>query len=238
MNIISWNCNMAFRNKCEKVLKLKPDLLVIQECENQEKLKNALDNMDYNDILWHGQNPHKGVAAISFNDVKLSLKSGYSEEFQYIIPLELKSKKRLLNLFHIWAMPHITNRKKDYIGQIWGALNYFSEFLKEDSIWIGDFNSNAIWDKKKRIGNHTDVVNRLEEYKIRSLYHQQTREMQGQELEPTLYLLKKMHKPYHMDFCFLSDNLINENTKISIGDYDDWISLSDHMPIFIKSING
>ena len=170
---------MAFRNKCEKVLKLKPDLLVIQECENQEKLKNALDNMDYNDILWHGQNPHKGVAAISFNDVKLSLKSGYSEEFQYIIPLELKSKKRLLNLFHIWAMPHITNRKKDYIGQIWGALNYFSEFLKEDSIWIGDFNSNAIWDKKKRIGNHTDVVNRLEEYKIRSLYHQQTREMQG-----------------------------------------------------------
>ena len=33
LRVATWNCNMAFRNKCEQLLSLAPDIAVIQECE-------------------------------------------------------------------------------------------------------------------------------------------------------------------------------------------------------------
>ena len=56
---------MAFRKKFEKILELKPDLLVLQEAEHQDKLEKALENKGYHQIIWYGNNKHKGVAIIS-----------------------------------------------------------------------------------------------------------------------------------------------------------------------------
>ena len=39
----------------------------------------------------------------------------------------------------------------------------------ENVILTGDFNSNTIWDRKRRIGNHSDVVEKLEEKNIESI---------------------------------------------------------------------
>lgn len=36
MRLITWNCQGAFRNKASVILKHKPDILVIQECECAE----------------------------------------------------------------------------------------------------------------------------------------------------------------------------------------------------------
>lgn len=53
---------MAFRKKYKKVMELKPDLLVIQECENDAKLNSHLNSLNYNQLVWIGNNPHKGIA--------------------------------------------------------------------------------------------------------------------------------------------------------------------------------
>jgi exodeoxyribonuclease-3 len=39
MKIITWNCNMAFRKKADRVLALDPDIIVVPECECADKLK-------------------------------------------------------------------------------------------------------------------------------------------------------------------------------------------------------
>ena len=37
-------------------------------------------------------------------------------------------------------------------------------------------------------------------------------------------------KPYHIDYMFYNNQGIN---NIEIGEFDDWISLSDHMPMIL-----
>jgi len=235
LRIISWNCNMAFRKKYEKITSLKPDLLVLQECENADKLKSHLNSIRYNDILWYGKNPHKGVAIISFNEVRIKLRKKHNTNFEFIVPVEMKVDTRKINLYCIWAMPH-KKRLKSYVGQIWGAINHYENALNNESLLIGDFNSNTIWDKERRIGNHSDVVNFLNKKNIFSIYHQKKRLKHGKEKHPTLFLLKKMARPYHIDYCFASKSLYSKKTRIKIGKYEDWIKLSDHMPIIIDHI--
>lgn len=38
MRIITWNCNMVLRKKAEFILPLAPDILIVPECENPERL--------------------------------------------------------------------------------------------------------------------------------------------------------------------------------------------------------
>ena len=227
---------MAFRKKYQKVMDLKPDLLVLQECENDGKLKEHLASTNYNQLIWYGKNPHKGVAIISFNEVEIELNAKHNTEFEYIIPLRLRANERLVDLYAIWAMPHESGIARSYVGQIWSAINFYSDDLNRESILIGDFNSNAIWDRKRRVGDHSDVINFLNDRDIYSIYHQKTKSNHGAEKHPTLYLTKKETKPYHIDYCCASRSLYDENTTIEIGAYTDWIKLSDHMPIIIDGI--
>jgi len=238
LKIISWNCNMAFRKKWMLLSDSDADIIIIQEAEHDEKLEQALSDYNYNDIFWIGDNKHKGVAVITRNQYKIKLISKYSTDFKYIIPLKLEDNNSAIeiNLFVIWAMPNKEHRSKSYVGQVWGAINYYEPLLRSESILIGDFNSNVFWDKERKY-NHTSVVNFLQERNIVSLYHVQNQEQQGDEKEPTFYFYKKKEKPYHLDYCFLSDQLVSENTTLEIGKFEDWIKFSDHMPLFVNHIN-
>lgn len=236
MKIITWNCNMAFRKKFETIISLQPDVLVLQECEGEAKLAEALKDVPVNQIFWYGNNPHKGTAVISFRDAELAPKHEHNPEYEFIVPYTLQVRNKTINLYNIWAMPHQTDRKKDYVGQIYGALHYYAEALQNESILIGDFNSNAIWDNKNKIGNHEDIVRILADHHIHSLYHQKNNIIPGKEPDPTLFLLKNPDKPYHMDYCFASQSLISKKTQIEVGAHKDWIKLSDHMPLIIDNL--
>ena len=233
MKIISWNCNMAFRKKFSDVLKMRPDLLIIIECESKESLAPELEVTSYKEIIWIGDNVHKGIALIRYGDFKIEQASKYNTEFRYIIPFKLY-KEQPINLFVIWAMPHEKIRSRSYVGQIWAAINYYSKELDESSVLIGDFNSNSIWDKTKKNGNHNDVVQFLNNKDIVSLYHLFNEEKHGHELTPTQYMYRHLDKPYHLDYCFTSRELINSSTSVAIGKVEKWIEFSDHLPIIIE----
>ncbi|WP_407405272.1 endonuclease/exonuclease/phosphatase family protein [Chryseobacterium sp.] len=235
MKIISWNCNMAFRKKAEFIFAEKPDILVVQECENLEKLKFPDFIQIPSDSFWYGKNKNKGIAVFTFSNFKIELLDIHNPDFEYVIPLSIKSDAAEYVMLAVWTQKP-TNHDC-YTSQIWNAIHYYTDLLKiENLLIIGDFNSNSIWDKPRRIYNHTNLVNKLIEHKIYSSYHVFFNEVQGRETQPTLYLHRKIDKPYHIDYCFISENLKNKLTKVEIGTYSYWTKLSDHSPLILEFI--
>ena len=120
-----------------------------------------------------------------------------------------------------------------YIGQFWKYLQINKGNLTS-AVLAGDFNSSAIWDSGDRWWNHSDVVEELSGLGIKSVYHQQTGEMHGKESIPTLYFQKKISRPYHIDYVFSPEKFLQRKKKIEIGKVEDWLGLSDHMPILYE----
>ena len=237
MRLITWNCQGAFRKKADLILKLEPDILIIQECEHPDKLNFDFHINKPTNFYWHGDNLNKGIGVFSYSDYKFELMPAFNPEFRYVIPLRVTSKTNSFLLLAIWAMNNKINREARYIGQIWLAINYYQKLLDHSSILIGDFNSNKIWDYKGRAGNHTDVVDMLNKNNISSIYHTYFSQEQGKEKHPTFFLHKKTLKPYHIDYCFASIDLLNKVKNVEIGNYEDWTNYSDHSPLIISFDN-
>jgi exonuclease III len=233
MKLITWNASMRFRDKIENILPFNADLLVIPECEAPEKWGASSHLQKVNQFLWFGDNQNKGIGILTLNDhYQIKLHPSYNTEFRYIIPLIVTGQQDFI-LFAIWSQ--LSRSKFDsYIGQIYLALNYYESLLKEQCIIAGDWNSNKIFDHIKRVGTHSEVVELLEKVKIRSVYHELLNEEHGLETMPTHYFRKENARPFHIDFIFASESILKQVSKFEIGSYEEWIPLSDHMPIVME----
>ena len=234
MRIITWNCNMAFRKKAEFILTYEPDILIVPECEHPDKLNFNPNIPQPKDILWFGTNRNKGLGIFSYSDFRFKVLDSHNPEFQMVIPIAVTGGGQDFTLLATWAMDNKENHEARYIGQVWLAINYYKDILGNSTIIIGDFNSNKIWDYKDRVGTHSDVVNKLADKIINSVYHRYFDIEQGSEKHPTFFLHKKIFKPYHIDYCFASKDLIDKLQSVEVGEYDFWIQYSDHVPVIVN----
>lgn len=249
MRIVTWNCNGALRKKLKELDSLNADLLIIQECEDPSQSTMAYQEWA-GDYLWAGTNKNKGIGIfpkrgntvlrldwsgkfqINGLSTQSSATSWRTQDLMLFLPFKLNNK---YNILGCWTKGNDT-QIFGYIGQFWKYLQiHRKELNQQDTLIAGDFNSNAIWDKHDRWWNHTDTINELSEINIKSLYHNQTGEEQGKEKKSTFYLHRQESKPYHIDYIFMSVNLLPLST-IEIGNFNEWIHLSDHMPL-CASIN-
>ena len=234
MKIITWNCNMAFRRKANLLLAHKPDIVIIPECEHPTKLKFDSGIPEPNDIFWFGNNQNKGLGVFSYSNYKFELNNIHNPRFRIILPLTVKNKRSHFTLFAVWAN-NPGDRGFQYVGQVWKAINFYSDLLNDErTILVGDFNSNTIWDKPKREGNHSTVVKFLEERNIHSVYHTFHNQEQGKEKHNTLFMYRHKDKPYHIDYCFASAGLVEKLQTVKIGTHRKWAKHSDHTPLMVS----
>jgi exonuclease III len=233
MKIITWNCNMAFRKKAGFILVHKPDILVVPECEHPGRLVFAPGIPAPTSMLWFGDNRHKGLGVFAYGHFKLKLLQNHNPQFKTIVPVRVSGGRHPFTLYAVWA--HNPNDPDGrYIEQVWKALLHYDDQLTGKRVVLaGDFNSNTIWDRKYRIGNHSHVVEKLAGKGIYSAYHLYHKQQQGSEQHPTLYMYRHKDKPYHIDYCFLSKDLSAKMQSVEIGEHGQWSQYSDHVPVIV-----
>lgn len=233
MRIIEWNCQGAFRLKNKKIFELNPDILIIPECETEEKLNFGNLTPKPKDFIWQSDTGKKGIGIFSFSSYKFKILKEFNPKYRHIIPIEVSDGLNSFLLFAIWAMDNKQNPIARYIGQVWLAVNYYNATLTNNSLLVGDFNSNQIWDEKERIGNHTDMVNYLSRLNINSLYRKQENEEHGQESQKTFFMYRNPEKSYHIDYVFASKYLVKNGYKLTFEKPENWLDKSDHIPLIL-----
>jgi len=250
MKLISWNCNGGLRKKTHLLDALDADLLVIQECENPAESTSEFKLWAGNHH-WIGENKSKGIGifskktntirALDWNGEftvgglrsKSTAVSWKTSDLRLFLPFVLNERYIILACW--------TKGKSDqvfgYMGQFWKYLQIHRESLAgSNTIIIGDFNSNTIWDKSDRWWNHSSTIEELAEMGIESVYHHQHKEIQGMESKPTFFHQRNLAKSYHIDYAFASKDII-ESSYIEVGCPDSWLNNSDHMPIILSYDN-
>ncbi len=226
MKFITWNCNGGFRNKVSILDKYDADIIIIQECENPDTFNYKNQFFSY---LWKGDNKNKGLGVFTRKKINLLDLSWDDGKMQLFLPFKFNEN---FNLLAVWTKRAFQYK---YIGQFWKYLQINKELISSKNIIIcGDFNSNVCWDKKSRYWNHSDVLREFDKIGICSLYHHIKREEAGKETEPTLFLHRNLQKPYHIDYAFVTNKLININSFIRIGKPDEYLAYSDHMPLIFE----
>lgn len=230
MIIVSWNCAGAMRNKFSAFSKLSADVFVLQECENPALSKDVAYREWAANYLWIGENKNKGLAIVAKVGIKLTKLDWHDNQLQLFLPCLINDEFTLLA---VWTK-QANSPNFRYIGQLWKYLQIHEAKLNSNkTLLIGDLNSNSRWDEWDRWWNHTDVVNQLANIGIKSLYHHQYVEEQGKESKQTFYMYRNLEKSYHIDYAFLSLDVL-QKSFLEIGLAEDWLGLSDHMPLIIN----
>lgn len=224
---------MAYRRKAHLLLAHKPDIVVISECESPDKLVFGDGVEKPTSIVWYGDNQHKGLAVIAFNNYKLQLLSNHKPRYKTVLPIAVTGGGVDFTLFAVWAN-NPQDKQNQYVGQVWKAIRHYKDLLLNTPIMLaGDFNSNTIWDKPRRKGNHSAVVEYLEKRAIHSTYHQHFKLVQGKEEHATFYLYRHEDKPYHLDYCFASKHFMDRLRSVEVGTHAEWKLHSDHPPLIV-----
>ena len=57
------------------------------------------------------------------------------------------------------------------------------------------------------------------------------------EPDPTFYMHRKLDRPYHIDYAFVSSDLIS-GAEVQFGGAEDWLLYSDHMPVVVDILES
>ena len=237
MRIISWNCNKSFRTKVKLISQLQPDIAVIQECED-------INNRVFEDEIQPNHKFHYstggigkiGIGLLSYTDYKFKVDNSDLEEVYLNLDLGIKCVAEgpaPVQLLGLWTGPHPDNDSIHYVHSVSTFLKKYSNWIKQNNtIILGDFNSNLTYDVKNR-KSHEIMLNIMDEAGLCSAYHTFFREDQGKETRPTFYFHKKNESTQHIDHIFIPKTLAGHIKNIEIGTYDAWGTHSDHVPFIL-----
>jgi hypothetical protein len=229
LRIVTWNCNMKFRAKIAQLTALQPSIAVLQECESP----SLWGDTGATNWLWHGDNPNKGLAILSFGEWRLEAVPQLDPTIQLVLPAQVAGPLEF-NILGVWTK-NSTIRGQSYIGQINKAAQVYRGWLSsEPSVVAGDWNSDAVFRKLPGRASHADVVQMLTAMGLVSTYHAYHRCDYGYEQHVTWYMNKATKVTYHLDYCFVPATWTSRIRKVSVGDFPEWRPYSDHVPIVVE----
>lgn len=237
MKIISWNCNGAFRCKFDNLLPFEADIWVVQESESPEYLHDKGIKIPADTHWWYGDRGCKGLSIFTFNGYKAEKAAFFSPEFKYALPVVITPPEgtgQKFLLVGVWASVVKENHDWDYIGQMCEFMERYHANFDDNSILIGDLNSNMLWNSYyQKAHNYSHFLELMAENGLVSVYHQLEKCAQGQEKIPTSYYHRDPKRGFHIDYAFMSPKRIEELGKFEIAG-KKWLEWSDHVPLLLE----
>jgi exonuclease III len=203
--------------------------MVIQECSRT--FIRQTGSAEGWTSAWFGENANKGLGVLV--KAPWNIREARALKPQWIAKLAIDGPVSI-DLFPVWACVG-TRRAEAYIGQVHRLLDSIErKSTSEFTIVLGDFNSNSIWDHQHRINSHSDAVERFRKLGFKSAYHEYFRGAHGAERHPTYWHTKNKKKPFHIDYVFLSGQLLSKLKRVTVGRSNHWLSYSDHAPVVVE----
>jgi exodeoxyribonuclease-3 len=234
LRIVSWNCGMRAHDKLDKLLSLRPDVAIVQECAEPEILQRKSPDFAFSGCKWSGANRSKGLGVFSFGGLSLRRHELWDRRFHVFLPVEVRGQV-CINLLAVWAFnrrvpPDVTPNPATTLDSV---EHYRSLLSSHPSIVAGDFNDSVVWDKPGQVGRFAAVDSALRSIGLASVYHSVTGSPLGQEPHATLFFRKNRTQPYHIDYIYLRRTAL-VGALATLGDPEEWLPLSDHVPLIAE----
>jgi len=180
-------------------------------------------------LVWKGDNPKKGLGIFSYGGYSVSLHEAYDPRFRLIVPLDVAGPASFV-LLAVWTLPNESTAS--YVKPLLEAFEHYREMLRGRTvIWAGDFNASVRFDPKLKHNKFSEFLGMTESDQIQSMYHRQRGCAHGDESDGTFFLYRHADKRHHIDYAFATKRLLDSGFNVVIGDYQDWKTHSDHMPL-------
>jgi exodeoxyribonuclease III len=227
MRLVTWNAGRGrFATKAPLLEAFDADISIIQEIAPPPEPAPG--------TLWFGANG-QGVAIIARDPYRITAHPVKDQAPSYVVPISVEGPTGPFVLFAVWTL---NSRPMQYIRSLATAVDLYADvFRSGHTIVVGDFNSNAIWDRDhpKHL-NHSSVVARLSSHGLTSAYHHIHGEEHGKESHKTFHLYRHEDKGFHIDYCFLPTAWTSRLSRAEVGPYDLWSKHSDHRPLLVEVI--
>lgn len=224
MRLVTWNAGRGqFLKKAPWLDHLQADVAVIQEIAQPRATTPG--------VCWFGVNPNQGVAVIARPPFSVTPLVPQPDAPQYFVPFQIKGPVEF-TLFAVWTLGGQPLR---YVRAAVAAIDlYASLFDAGPVIAMGDFNSNAIWNRENPPHlNHAAMVEKFTRRGMASAFHAQRAVAHGKEHEHTFFLHRSQAKGYHIDYCFMPDAWLERLKHVDVGSYAAWCKASDHVPLLV-----
>ncbi|MGO4890396.1 hypothetical protein ACJ2A9_21830 [Anaerobacillus sp. MEB173] len=232
IKLISWNCSRGLltKEKYKKLQEFSPDIAIIQESPEPSKFN---DDFNYDDAKWIGKEGGIGLCVISFSDdYKLTVLDD-EIKYEWIVPIKVTGKADFV-MIAVW-----TKRVSGYSSYghlLYTAIEEYKILLNNSKvIIIGDFNVDKnLKASYSGIQGFNQFIALFNKYGLKSCYHHFYNEEFGLESKPTYFHQRKLEKPFHIDYCFVSKDILQIIQKFYLGDLEEWFNLSSHLPLILE----
>lgn len=217
IRIVSWNCGGDLAGKTRRLLALEPDVAIIQEAASRAEFP-GLDR-----VAWAGWSESKGLAVFARPELDPALDPSWDPSRALYVPANLRAVD--IDLLGVWAFDRRRAPKPSgpYMRETFDL--YRPRFERGRSLVLGDFNDSG--------ATFSRAFAQLGTFGCTSVYHIRSGEPQGAERTPTFFLYRKPERPWHIDYVFASTQLLEDIESFDVGRPDDWLSVSDHMPLIV-----
>ena len=224
MRIVTWNLRSATDRKWAHLEGLAPDLAILSEVARDPKAlrEPAFDRPELS-FQWEGTSAHKGLGLAGFGRPLARLTAR-----QAIGRWSIAAVSDGLAVLGIWSCPL---RSGAYAAEVIRCLDAFEPVLRRfpSRVVAGDFNVSG--------GGRgfRGLQDRLAAAGLVSAYHHFSGEAFGQETALTIHPRHGGERGYHIDYCFVSQDLVANLRHVEIGDHKTWVAsgLSDHVPLIV-----